>query len=83
VRNQVRRRLREICRLRLVAQLPAHHQVVIRALPGAADASYAELESELIGLAKRMQRTGASKSVPVPAVGAMHDGGRATDEVGK
>jgi ribonuclease P protein component len=46
VRNRVRRRLRHLVRDRL-GDLPAGSTVVVRALPAAADASYAELRSDL------------------------------------
>lgn len=46
VRNRVRRRLRHLIRERLAA-LPAGATLVVRALPGAADASYARLGADL------------------------------------
>ena len=45
-RNAVRRRLRHLVRERL-AELPAGTVLVVRALPGAADASYARLGADL------------------------------------
>jgi ribonuclease P protein component len=45
-RNLVKRRLRHLCRDR-VAALPAGTLLVLRALPPAAQASYAELAAEL------------------------------------
>jgi ribonuclease P protein component len=45
-RNKVRRRLRHLVRDRL-AGLPAGTTLVVRALPGAADASYARLGADL------------------------------------
>jgi ribonuclease P protein component len=45
-RHRVLRRLRHLCRERL-DELPAGSQVVVRALPPAARASYAELGAEL------------------------------------
>ncbi len=48
VRNRVKRRLRAIMSTRLDA-LPDGAIVVVRALPPAADASYAELESDVAG----------------------------------
>jgi ribonuclease P protein component len=47
-RNKVRRRLREMVRVRL-ADLGPGSAVVIRALPGAADRSFAELAADLDG----------------------------------
>ncbi|GIG89078.1 ribonuclease P protein component [Plantactinospora endophytica] len=46
VRNRVRRRLRHLVRDRLPA-LPPGTTLVVRALPGAADASYARLGTDL------------------------------------
>lgn len=46
VRNKVRRRLRHLVRERL-ADLPAGSTLVVRALPQAADASYARLGTDL------------------------------------
>ncbi|MGK5737702.1 ribonuclease P protein component [Micromonospora sp. URMC 103] len=46
VRNRVRRRLRHLVRERL-AGLPAGSTLVVRALPAAADASYARLGADL------------------------------------
>jgi ribonuclease P protein component len=48
VRNRVRRRLRHLVRSRL-AELPAGVMLVVRALPAAAEASYAALGSDLDG----------------------------------
>jgi ribonuclease P protein component len=45
-RNLVKRRLRHLCRDR-VAELPAGSLLVVRALPGAAPASYEALGAEL------------------------------------
>jgi ribonuclease P protein component len=47
-RNKVRRRLRELVRARL-ADLPPGTDVVVRALPGAADRGFHELGDELDG----------------------------------
>jgi len=52
-RNLVRRRLREICRLDLAAQLPAGTQLVVRALPNSSSVSYHDLAAELVQLANR------------------------------
>jgi ribonuclease P protein component len=46
VRHRVQRRLRHLCRERLV-DLPPGCEVVVRALPPAADATYAELGAAL------------------------------------
>ncbi|MFI5834393.1 ribonuclease P protein component [Micromonospora sp. NPDC051300] len=46
VRNKVRRRLRHLVRERL-AELPAGTTLVVRALPPAADATYARLGADL------------------------------------
>ncbi len=46
VRNKVRRRLRHLVRERL-AELPAGTTLVVRALPAAADATYARLGADL------------------------------------
>jgi len=46
VRNAVRRRLRQLSRERL-AQLPPGAEVVVRALPAAAAATYADLGADL------------------------------------
>ena len=48
VRNRVRRRLRHLVRERLAA-LPAGTLLVVRALPAAAQASYAQLGADLDG----------------------------------
>jgi ribonuclease P protein component len=45
-RNLVKRRLRHLCRERL-PELPSGSMLVIRALPAAAEASYAELAEDL------------------------------------
>jgi ribonuclease P protein component len=46
VRNQVRRRLRHLVRP-LLTELPAGSTLVVRALPAAADASFAALSGDL------------------------------------
>jgi len=53
-RNLIRRRLREICRLNLATQLPSGTQLVVRALPNAAQSDYAELAAEVKRLARRL-----------------------------
>jgi ribonuclease P protein component len=55
-RNLVKRRLRHLAGAEL-AKLPTGSKVVLRALPGAATASYAELGEELrTGLARCLER---------------------------
>jgi ribonuclease P protein component len=54
-RNRVRRRLRHLVRDRLPA-LPAGAALVVRALPGAADRSYAQLGADLDGALAAMRR---------------------------
>ena len=46
LRHRVQRRLRHLCRERL-ADLPRGSEIVVRALPPAADATYAELGAAL------------------------------------
>lgn len=60
-RNRLKRRLREVIRLHLLAHLPAV-DVVIRALPEAYTATYAELVDQLVRLAPHCGR-------PRPAAG--------------
>ncbi len=48
VRNKVRRRLRHLVRP-LLAELPPGTLLVVRALPPAAQADYAELDTDLTG----------------------------------
>lgn len=48
VRHRVARRLRHIC-ANIAAELPASTDIVLRALPGAADASSADLERQVRG----------------------------------
>ena len=55
VRNQVKRRLRHLARERLSA-LPGSCVLVVRALPPAADASYAELAADFDSALGRLQR---------------------------
>lgn len=54
-RNQLKRRLREIVRLRLLASLP-NVDIVVRARPEAYGAPYAALEAELAKAAERVAR---------------------------
>lgn len=56
VRHRVQRRLRHLCRERL-SLLPAGSELVVRALPRAADATYAELGTELDRCLRRSLRT--------------------------
>ena len=53
VRNRVKRRLRHLARER-VAGLPGSALVVVRALPAAGTASYAELAGDLDGCLRRV-----------------------------
>ncbi len=48
IRNRVRRRLRHLVRP-LLGELPAGSTLVVRALPAAADASFATLGTDLSG----------------------------------
>jgi ribonuclease P protein component len=54
VRNRVKRRLRHVTRERL-STLPGSCMLVVRALPAAADASYAELGADLDRCLRRAQ----------------------------
>ncbi|MER5947462.1 ribonuclease P protein component [Streptomyces sp. cg28] len=58
VRNTVKRRLRHLMRDR-VAQLPPGSLVVVRALPGAGDASHAQLARDLDAALQRLLGGGA------------------------
>ena len=53
-RNRVKRRLRHLAREH-VSSLPGSAVLVVRALPGAADASYAELGADLERCLRRVQ----------------------------
>ncbi len=56
VRNRVKRRLRAVMAAR-VAALPAGSSVVVRALPAAAGASFADLEADVAGaLAQALEK---------------------------
>lgn len=55
VRNRVKRRLRHLTREHLM-ELPGRGALVVRALPAAAHASYADLERDLL---RGLQRTHA------------------------
>ena len=61
-RNLVKRRLRELLRAEL-ADLPAGSLVVVRALPSAAEASFARLRSALAGA---MRAVVAAPAPPAP-----------------
>lgn len=52
-RNRVKRRLREVARGRL-ALVPAEALLVVRALPAAADATYAGLAADFDGALRRL-----------------------------
>ncbi|MFJ1459060.1 ribonuclease P protein component [Nocardia sp. N2S4-5] len=58
VRHRVARRLRHIC-APLAAELPAEADIVIRALPGAAAASSAELDRQLRAALRKFLPDGA------------------------
>ncbi|MFI5756051.1 ribonuclease P protein component [Streptomyces sp. NPDC051569] len=58
VRNQVKRRLRHLIRDRL-PELPPGSLVVVRALPGAGDAEYAQLAQDLNAAFRRLLGGGA------------------------
>ena len=58
VRNRVQRRLRHLMRERLTA-VPSGSQVVVRALPGAAQRSSADLGTQLDEALARASRVGA------------------------
>ena len=58
VRNKVKRRLRHLIRDRL-SQLPPGSLVVVRALPGAGDAEYAQLARDLDAALQRLLGGGA------------------------
>ncbi|WP_225725710.1 MULTISPECIES: ribonuclease P protein component [unclassified Nocardia] len=70
VRHRVARRLRHMC-ARVIPELPAEADVVIRALPGAADAGSDELLRQLRGALRKL---GVARD-PGTAVGA-GSGGR-------
>ncbi|MFD4140842.1 ribonuclease P protein component [Streptomyces sp. NBC_00390] len=58
VRNKVKRRLRHLIRERL-SELPPGSLVVVRALPGAGDADYAQLARDLDAALQRLLGGGA------------------------
>ena len=71
VRNRVRRRLRHLVRDRLAELSPGGAVLVVRALPDAAGASYAELRADL---ARCLERVLPRVQSPVDSHAA-HDGG--------
>jgi ribonuclease P protein component len=61
VRNRVKRRLRHLAREH-VSSLPGSAVLVVRALPAAASATYAELERDLArGLSRAVPSLGAAR----------------------
>jgi ribonuclease P protein component len=56
VRNRVRRRLRHLVK-DVMPRLPESSELVVRALPPAADSSSSALGAELVHLLDRVQRT--------------------------
>jgi ribonuclease P protein component len=58
-RNRVKRRLRHLVRERL-GSLPRSGVLVVRALPAAADASYADLGADLDTVIRRLERPARS-----------------------
>ena len=60
-RNRLKRRLRELIRLRLLPILQAV-DVVVQARPEAYDATFAELESQLLGAVEKILRSLRQKS---------------------
>ncbi|WP_354641575.1 ribonuclease P protein component [Kitasatospora camelliae] len=65
-RNLVKRRLRHLVRERL-DRLPEGSLIVVRALPGAAAASYLDLEHDLDAALRRLLRTEPTGSAPTGA----------------
>ncbi|WP_073807102.1 ribonuclease P protein component [Kitasatospora sp. CB01950] len=63
VRNVVKRRLRHLVHERL-SRLPAGSLIVVRALPAAATASYAELGHDLDAALRRLLRSEPAGSAP-------------------
>jgi ribonuclease P protein component len=72
VRNRVRRRLRHLVREHL-ADLPDGARLVVRALPAAATARWADLGADLAGALRSARRRLAGQS------GGNHDPGRRRD----
>ncbi|RYU10243.1 ribonuclease P protein component [Nocardioides iriomotensis] len=69
VRNQVKRRLRHLARERH-ASLPGSAVLVVRALPAAATASYAELGADLDRALDRLLGRSSTVSSPAPLTAA-------------
>ncbi|HEX8781333.1 MAG TPA: ribonuclease P protein component [Nocardioides sp.] len=71
VRNRVKRRLRHLCRDELgrLESVPGRVVVVVRALPAAAGASYAELGADLGRCLQRCLRSVADPAIPTPSTG--------------
>ncbi|MEU0542583.1 ribonuclease P protein component [Nocardia sp. NPDC005978] len=63
VRHRVARRLRHIC-ASIAAELPDSMDIVLRALPGAADASSADLERQVRGGLRKLAGTGEASADP-------------------
>ncbi|WP_460783920.1 ribonuclease P protein component [Microbacterium tumbae] len=59
IRNTVRRRLKAVC-AELIAEVPQGTDVVIRALPASATASFADLHADVTRCIGRLHRTVAS-----------------------
>ncbi|CAH0217684.1 Ribonuclease P protein component [Microbacterium sp. Bi121] len=59
IRNTVRRRLKAVC-AGAIAGLPEGTDVVIRALPASASASFAELEADVTRCLARLNRAQAT-----------------------
>lgn len=66
IRHRVARRLRHMC-ARVISDLPADADIVIRALPGAADADSAELLRQIRGALRKLETR--------PAVDALRGAG--------
>lgn len=60
IRNKVRRRLRHIVRTHL-AELPPGTDLVVRAMPAAANRSYPQLEADLVQALAAARRTGSRR----------------------
>nr|WP_198429232.1 ribonuclease P protein component [Nocardia bovistercoris] len=66
IRHRVARRLRHMC-ARVVPDLPADTDIVIRALPGAADADADELLRQIRGALRKLETRPAVRAVGDPA----------------
>ena len=58
IRNTVRRRLKAVC-TDAIADVPQGTDVVIRALPASATATFAELQADVTGCLARLSRPAA------------------------